>query len=353
MQDRQRATAVYLIDKFALRAGNEKGEDEADTVGCCSLKYEHVTLRPPQTVIFDFLGKDSIRFYDEVEVDPQVFKNLKIFKKDPKQAGDEIFDRLTTSGLNKYLSGYMQGLTAKVFRTYNASWTMASLLKEMKSSGTIQEKIKDYNDANRKVAILCNHKRTVAAGHAGQIEKMGEKINGLRYQQWRIRMMMLDLEPKLKKKKGAEFFERPDDLDDEWVEKFQAAEAEEKREKISKKFEKDNEKRVADGERALSDKELKERLEEVVELEKKYRKENKSGKVEAEGKSVTVEKLEANYDKIGQRIETMKVQLEDKDNNKEVALGTSKIVRLFDYLHGEVHARHGLTVTRRTTLTLV
>jgi DNA topoisomerase-1 len=95
MADRQRATAVYLIDKFALRAGNEKGEDEADTVGCCSLKYENVSLRPPNTVIFDFLGKDSIRFYDEVEVDPQVFKNLKIFKKAPKKEGDEIFDRLT------------------------------------------------------------------------------------------------------------------------------------------------------------------------------------------------------------------------------------------------------------------
>jgi DNA topoisomerase-1 len=97
MADRQRATAVYLIDKFALRAGNEKGEDEADTVGCCSLKFEHITLRPPNTVIFDFLGKDSIRFYDEVEVDTQVFKNLKIFKKSPKKDGDEIFDRLTVS----------------------------------------------------------------------------------------------------------------------------------------------------------------------------------------------------------------------------------------------------------------
>jgi len=95
MADRQRATAVYLIDKFALRAGNEKGDDEADTVGCCSLKYEHVTLKPPNIVVFDFLGKDSIRFYDEVAVDPQVFKNLKIFKKAPKGAGDEIFDRLT------------------------------------------------------------------------------------------------------------------------------------------------------------------------------------------------------------------------------------------------------------------
>ena len=97
MANRQRATAVYLIDKFALRAGNEKGDDEADTVGCCSLKFEHVSLKPPNTVIFDFLGKDSIRFYDEVEVDPQVFKNLKIFKKSPKSEGDEIFDRLTVS----------------------------------------------------------------------------------------------------------------------------------------------------------------------------------------------------------------------------------------------------------------
>jgi DNA topoisomerase-1 len=99
MADRQRATAVYLIDKFALRAGNEKGEDEADTVGCCSLKFEHITLQPPNTVIFDFLGKDSIRFYDEVEVDIEVFKNLKIFKKEPKKDGDEIFDRLTVNWL--------------------------------------------------------------------------------------------------------------------------------------------------------------------------------------------------------------------------------------------------------------
>jgi DNA topoisomerase-1 len=93
--DRQLATAVYLIDKFALRAGNEKDtENEAETVGCCSLKFEHVTLKPPNTVIFDFLGKDSIRFYDEVIVSPRVFKNLKLFKRPPKTNGDDIFDRL-------------------------------------------------------------------------------------------------------------------------------------------------------------------------------------------------------------------------------------------------------------------
>jgi DNA topoisomerase-1 len=45
MRVRQRAVALYFIDKLALRAGNEKDTDEAaDTVGCCSLRCEHVTL---------------------------------------------------------------------------------------------------------------------------------------------------------------------------------------------------------------------------------------------------------------------------------------------------------------------
>ena len=95
MVTRQRATAIYLIARFALRNGNEKGEEEADTVGCCSLRFEHVTLEPPTAVTFDFVGKDSIRYTNRVEVEEQVFKNLKIFKKDPKQIGDLLFDRLS------------------------------------------------------------------------------------------------------------------------------------------------------------------------------------------------------------------------------------------------------------------
>jgi DNA topoisomerase-1 len=88
MRIRQRAIALYFIDKvntknsflsflitffhlflfkLALRVGNEKDEDEADTVGCCSLRVEHITLYDriegigENIVEFDFLGKDSIR----------------------------------------------------------------------------------------------------------------------------------------------------------------------------------------------------------------------------------------------------------------------------------------------------
>lgn len=104
MADRQRATAMYLIDKLALRAGNEKDtENEADTVGCCSLKYEHISLQPPDQVTFDFLGKDSIRYNETARVDPQVFKNLKLFKKAPKTDGDDLFDRLNVSNKVSHL----------------------------------------------------------------------------------------------------------------------------------------------------------------------------------------------------------------------------------------------------------
>lgn len=103
MADRQRATAMYLIDKLALRAGNEKGEDEADTVGCCSLRLEHVTLlpkddeHPVDRIALSFLGKDSILYEQVVGVDAQVFKNIKIFKAEPKTQEDDLFDRLTVS----------------------------------------------------------------------------------------------------------------------------------------------------------------------------------------------------------------------------------------------------------------
>ncbi|XP_051237512.1 DNA topoisomerase I, mitochondrial [Dicentrarchus labrax] len=165
MGTRQRAVALYFIDKLALRAGNEKEEGEtADTVGCCSLRVEHITLHEQLdgsecVVEFDFLGKDSIRYYNKVPVIRKVFKNLKLFMEN-KQPGDDLFDRLNTNMLNKHLSSLMPGLTAKVFRTYNASITLQQQLKELTNkSDNVAEKLLSYNRANRAVAILCNHQR--------------------------------------------------------------------------------------------------------------------------------------------------------------------------------------------------
>nr|CAG4649989.1 EOG090X0296 [Sida crystallina] len=185
MKVRQRAVALYFIDKLALRAGNEKDEDQADTVGCCSLRVEHISLHEEMNgkqfvVVFDFLGKDSIRYYNEVPVEKRVFKNLQIFMEN-KKPGDDLFDRLNTTIMNKHLNDLMDGLTAKVFRTFNASNTLQDQLNQLTDpNASVAEKILSYNRANRAVAILCNHQRAVPKTFAKSMENLQKKIDDKR-----------------------------------------------------------------------------------------------------------------------------------------------------------------------------
>lgn len=181
MRLRQRAVALYFIDKLALRAGNEKDDDSADTVGCCSLRVEHIKLHPEKEgkehlVEFDFLGKDSIRYHNEVEVEKRVFKNVQLFM-DNKKPGDDLFDRLNTTILNEYLNSLMPGLTAKVFRTYNASYVLQEELEKLTiEDDNVTAKVLSYNRANRQVAILCNHQRAIPKTHDKSMENLKIKI---------------------------------------------------------------------------------------------------------------------------------------------------------------------------------
>lgn len=186
---RQIAVATYLIDKLALRAGNEKDDDEADTVGCCTLKVENVECIPNSNKLqFDFLGKDSIRYFNTVEVEMPVYKAIEEFKSakksdgQKKNGGDDIFDLLDTNKLNAHLRELMPGLTAKVFRTYNASITLDNMLYSETKDGTVPEKLATYQLANKEVAIICNHQRAVSKGHDTSMSRLDEKIDALKSQ---------------------------------------------------------------------------------------------------------------------------------------------------------------------------
>lgn len=323
MQNRQIATATYLIDIFALRAGGEKGEDEADTVGCCSLRYEHVTLKPPNKVIFDFLGKDSIRFYQEVEVDRQVFKNLRIFKKEPKGPGDDMFDRITPTILNKHLQNYMKGLTAKVFRTYNASKTMQDQMDLISNEGTVAEKVVKYNAANRTVAILCNHQRTVSKNHEVGVKRINDKIKECEWQKIRLKRMILDIDEKAIKNEP-KYFEELDDLTKEEQAVIVERVIDRQKDQAEKKWNRDNEKRKMEKEELLTKEDLQEKLDKIAETRKQYLEEIKTGKVEAT-KGATVALLKNKIETVENRITNTSYQLKDKEDNSEVSLGTSKL----------------------------
>ncbi|XP_058030362.1 DNA topoisomerase I, mitochondrial isoform X6 [Ahaetulla prasina] len=183
LKKRQISVALYFIDQLALRAGNEKEEAEtADTVGCCSLRVEHIALHARQggkenVVEFDFLGKDCIRYYNKVSVEKQVFKNLQLFMEE-KEPGDNLFDKLSTTTLNKHLQDLMDGLTAKVFRTYNASITLQEQLEALTNEkDSLAAKLLSYNRANRAVAVLCNHQRATPKTYEKSMKNLQAKID--------------------------------------------------------------------------------------------------------------------------------------------------------------------------------
>lgn len=95
-ENMQLGVATYLIDKLALRVGNEKGEDEADTVGCCSLRVEHITIEDDEFIVLDFLGKDSMRYYNRIKVEHKLHENLKRLIKG-KEKSDNLFDLINVN----------------------------------------------------------------------------------------------------------------------------------------------------------------------------------------------------------------------------------------------------------------
>lgn len=186
LETRQLATALYLIDKLALRIGNEKKEDEADTVGITTLKIKNVFLLDDLTIKLDFLGKDSIRYVNKFKVPEIVYNNIKEFHDSNKTNGDDLFDLINSDSLNKYIKSFMKKLTSKVFRTFNASYLMQIELKK------ITNKYKDYDKpdklakihheyemANLKVAKLCNHQKLASKTSGENIEKTQTKIRDM------------------------------------------------------------------------------------------------------------------------------------------------------------------------------
>jgi len=176
------STACYLIYRTAMRVGDEKDPDEADTVGATTLRKEHIKITA-NTIEFDFLGKDSVRWQETVVAeghDKQFYENLKniIEKKKPK---DEIFEGITSRHVNQYYSGIVKGLTAKVFRTYLATTVVKNYLVKHDTikTKTANEKLYHAKLANLEAAIMCNHKRTIPKTYEQTLQKKRDSIKKL------------------------------------------------------------------------------------------------------------------------------------------------------------------------------
>ena len=180
------STACYLIYRTAMRVGDEKDPDEADTVGATTLRKEHIKITA-NTIEFDFLGKDSVRWQETVVAeghDKQFHENIKkiIEKKKPK---DEIFEDITSRHVNQYYSGIVKGLTAKVFRTYLATAVVKKYLVEHDNikGKTANEKLYHAKLANLEAAMMCNHKRTIPKTYELTLQKKRDTLKKVEKEQ--------------------------------------------------------------------------------------------------------------------------------------------------------------------------
>ncbi len=64
----------------------------------------------------------------------EVWRAIEGFLKN-KKPEEDLFDKIDAQALNDYLKSMMEGLTAKVFRTYNASITLQNELKKVDLKG--------------------------------------------------------------------------------------------------------------------------------------------------------------------------------------------------------------------------
>jgi DNA topoisomerase-1 len=212
IKQKQLATALYFIDNLALRVGGKKdSKEQADTVGVTSLRVEHITLLDNNNIKLDFLGKDSVRYCKKIEVISAVFNNLKLFMQDKKRK-DDLFDKISPAMLNDYLDSFMGGLTAKAWRTYNASHIFQKELDKLSSSKKLElftEKeerlnflITIFNQANAEVALLCNHQKAANSNLDKTIDKINEKLKELKkkkqkYQESKNKEKLLNVNKKI------------------------------------------------------------------------------------------------------------------------------------------------------------
>lgn len=221
------ATVCYLIFKLAMRVGDEKDPDEADTIGASTLRVEH--LKFPKIgdkvhIEFNFLGKDSVPWQKTLEISSPdtkaLYENLLFFMKG-KDKSDEIFEEITSSKVNKFLRSIdkenVPNLTAKVFRTYIATAIVKKHLSEpiLKVNKNESEFKKVYvaKIANLQAAITCNHKKGIdpknpASKKAWEkfeqsLENKKEKIKQLRMElkekKWKTELQKLRKEQRVEK----------------------------------------------------------------------------------------------------------------------------------------------------------
>nr|MDO8135416.1 LAGLIDADG family homing endonuclease [Candidatus Njordarchaeum guaymaensis] len=182
IQIREIGRKRYNGDVFNFQTINGLFEFSNVTVhncGATTLRPDHVRIKENGYVSFNFLGKDSVEWNKEVQLCEDAVRNLKEFI---SLAQSAIFDGVRSDHVKRFLGEVLQGLTAKVFRTYHASLVVREYLAKANvtsDDATIKKK-QAATIANLQAAIECNHKKQLPKNWDERVTKQKERLEAVR-----------------------------------------------------------------------------------------------------------------------------------------------------------------------------
>ena len=187
----QLACCFWLMLETAVRVGTRT---ENQTYGLTTLQVRHVTFLPDSASIrLSFLGKDHVPFDRRVNLDGALIRGLRRCAAG-KSPHEELFDAVDHVKFNEFLVGVsrLEGMTAKVIRTYRASSLFEASLKTMEvKKGPLLTKAACrtvLQVAGLRAAHLCNHRRAVVgleqrrkmqSSSKSSDDEIGRAIDGL------------------------------------------------------------------------------------------------------------------------------------------------------------------------------
>jgi DNA topoisomerase I len=148
-RERVLAAAVRLLDLGAFRVGSEQYAEDNGTYGLATLRKEHVRVRG-ERVFFSYTAKGGIERELELTDQPTADVVRELLKR-PDGTGDELlgywvddpsgagrtWHDVTSTEINAYLKEISEAeVTAKDFRTWNATVLMAAALAETPAPAT-------------------------------------------------------------------------------------------------------------------------------------------------------------------------------------------------------------------------
>eukprot|EP01084_Bolivina_argentea_P221471 375101_1 len=124
--------------------------------------------------------------------------------------------------LNAYLKEFMSGLTAKVFRTYNASVCMEQQLYDdpVTEDVSLHDKMAYFTAANTQVAVLCNHQKSVSRLHDAMTNKMAGQLAQKKRLLARLEMLQDDIEEEDEKELRQRWFDEEYEMPTNWVKQY-------------------------------------------------------------------------------------------------------------------------------------